>query len=371
VDATTGATIFPPRWWQTLFSKKKIIQRLITDRDGLVAGGPILSVAGIAKQAASLYDNLERLGYTEANRNLVAVGWDWRKGIDDTLVQSAIARAIDGCGRATIVAHSTGGLVARAFLEANPAHAAKIDQLIAFAVPWNGTLDAMAAMEGQVSLQVAGIFGFNASEVQQIVKTCKAAYDLLPPATPAPKTIANAPPIVNVCGWGAETIDAYSVVNGVVTFARSKSGDGTVPFASSSWLDAPREFYVPVGAYEVNAIPEKHPHIWDSPPVIELLDELVGTAARKPFIAAAVDSDDNFPSVDPVRVRIAAQDENGGALPNGTVSLLNQSWPIAKRLDINLPRAALTNNANGYARVTISVDWTGGSAKTAIAVRMV
>ena len=61
----------------------------------------------------------------------------------------------------------------------------------------------------------------------------------------------------------------------------------------------------------------------------------------------------------------------GGALPNGTVSLLNQSWPIARRLDINLPRAALTNNANGYARIAISVDWTGGSAKTAIAVRMV
>ena len=347
------------------------MQRLIEDRDGLVAGGPILSVAGLAKQAASLYDNLEKLGYSEANGNLVPVGWDWRKSIDDVLVQSALARALDECGRATIVAHSTGGLVFRAFLEANPAYAAKIDRLIAFAVPWNGTLDAMAALEGQVSLQIAGIFGFNAPEVQQIVKTCKAAYELLPPATPAPKTIDGAPPIVNVCGWGAETIDAYSVDNGSVTFMRSKSGDGTVPFASSSWLDAPREYYVPIGAYEVNAIPEKHPHIWDSPPVMNLLDQLVGTAAPKPFVAAAVDSDDNFPGVDPVRVRIAAHDENGGALPDARVSLLSQSWPIVKRLDIDVPRAGLTNNANGFARVPITVDWTGGSAKTAIAVRMV
>jgi hypothetical protein len=277
-------------------------------------------------------------------------------------VLSAIASAIDAAGSATVVVHSTGGLVFRAFLQANPSYATKIEQVLAFAVPWNGTYDALAALEGRVSMQVAHVVGFNASEVQRIVKTCRAAYDLLPPNPAAPQTIANAPPIVNICGWGANTYDSPQLT-------RSKEGDGTVPFDSARWLDAPREFFVPIGAYERNGFPQTHPHIWDSPPVIELLDQLLGTAQPKPFIAAAVDSDDNFPSVDPVRVRIAVHDANGAALPGAKVTMIGQSWPIDKRLEADLPRAALPNNANGYSRVSIAVDWTGGSAHTAVAIR--
>ena len=189
------------------------------------------------------------------------------------------------------------------------------------------------------------------------------------------RSIAGAPPIVNICGWGASTITSCALTNGQLTFREDKGGDGTVPFASASWIAADQTIYVPVGAYEENAIPQLHPHIWDSPPVFGLLASILGTAAAQPFIAAAVDGDDNFPNVDPVRIRIAALDANGAALPNARVTLRlppdNPSWPIDQRLEIQLGRAGLPNNANGNARIEVDVAWDGGSAKTAIAIRVV
>lgn len=330
-------------------------------------------------------------------------------------MQAAIRNAIDAFGRATLVVHSTGGLVFRAFIEANPSYAAKIDQVIAFAVPWAGTLDAFEALTHGVSERFLGVIGFDAHEVQQMTSTCQAAYDLCPPDPAetdmsgvamflkngvvvgplvAPqdwtgdaamqalaqnararlgvrsRNIANALPIVNICGWGASTIDSCTLANGQLTFHIEKSGDGTVPLVSSSWLNVPKTFFVPVGAYERNAIPQAHPHIWDSPPVLPLLDSLIGTRQPGPFIAAAVDSDDNFPSVDPVRIRIAASDSDGAELPDASVLLLGQTFAISRRLEIKLPRAGLPNNANGFARLEVQVRWNGGSAKTAVAIRV-
>ena len=442
VDASTGKTLFPPIWWQTLpliGSKKKLIQRLITDQTGVVAGDPILSVAGLAKQAASLYASLKSLGYDTSSAstpNFRAVGWDWRKGVDGSVTQTAIAKAIDAFGQNVVmIVHSTGGLVFRAFVEKNPSYAAKIDRVIAFAVPWVGTLDAFEALTIGVSEKFIGVIGFGAGEVRQISSTCQAAYDLCPPdpaetdmtaadgspialfvkvpsgvaagplVAPAEwtsdpamqmlasnartrfgaraRSITSAPPIVNICGWGLATIDRCTLTSGKLAFSASaeKSGDTTVPFVSSSWLtedgNRVKAFHVPIGAYERSAVPDPHPRIWDSPPVVELLKSFLGLAPPGPFLAAAVDNDDNFPSVDPVRIRVSAADANGVALPAARVTLrlppTNPSFnlgPGQRRLEIKLGRQGLPNNANGNARIEVDLDWNGGSAKTAIAIRV-
>lgn len=336
-------------------------------------------------------------------------------------MQSAIANAIDASGTATVLVHSTGGLVFRAFIESHPAYAAKIDRVLAFAVPWVGTMYAFEALSRGVSEKFLGILGFGADEVQRLTSKCQAAYDLCPPDpaetdmtdvdgnpiqffktngvvagplvmpsdwTSDPtaqqlasnararfgsrsRSIANVPALINICGWGASTVHSCALANGQLSFADAKSGDGTVPFESASWINAAQTFYVPVGAYERNAIPETHPHIWDSPPVTQLLGQILGTAAAKPFIAAAVDGDDNFPSVDPVRIRVAACSATGQVLPNLRVSLFGTTYPLKRRLEIKLARAGLPNNANGNARLELQFDWTGGSAKTAIAIRVV
>ena len=425
LDAQTREKLFPPTWWQTLpflTYKKKLLDRLISDRDGVVAGDPILKVTALAKQASSLYDNLAHLGYDMAT-DFQAVGWDWRKGIDDPLTQSAIAKAIDRFSeRVVLMVHSTGGLVFRAFVEEHPAYAAKVEFILAFGVPWVGTLDAFKAITTGISSGV-GPIGFTAREVQRLTSTCQAAYDLCPPDPaqteittplftkqgiaasplvtpaewtndPAMQALAakaharfgarnksfDAPPIVNICGWGALTLDSCALSNGKLTFGEEVSGDTTVPFVSSSWLrddgDRVKAFYVPIGAYERNAIPEPHPRIWDSPPVLGLLASLLGGAAAKPFLAAAVDPDDNFPSRDPVRIRVSAADANGRSLPNARIVLRlapSQTFalqPGQRRLEIALRRAGLPNNANGYARIEVEAIWTGGSARTAIAIRV-
>ena len=444
IDRTTGEVLFPPPWWQTLPLlpyKKKLIARLATDRDGIVAGDPILKVTGLAKQAASLYDNLARLGYdtsSSATANFRAVGWDWRKGIDDVATQTSIAAAIDSFAeKVVVVMHSTGGLALRAFLEANPRYAEKIARIVAFAVPWAGTLDAFRALSKGSSERFLFLIGFSAREVRQVASRCQAAYDLCPPdptetdmtsvsgdpirmflrndvpagplvspsewtSDPAMQRLAaNAharfgtrsknivldgyatPPIVNICGWGGLTLDSCTLADGQLRFRESseKTGDSTVPFVSSSWLrddgDRVKAFYVPVGAYEHNAIPEPHPRIWDAPPVISLLSSLFGFAQAKPFLAAAVDPDDNFPSRDPVRIRVSAADANGRALPSARIILrlppANPTFalpPGRRRLDIDLARAGLPNNANGFARIEVEATWSGGSARTAIAIRV-
>ena len=438
IDASTHETIFPPKWWQSLPllpQKKRILDRLINDRTGLLAGDPILDVVGVAKQAASLYDNLQKLGYdtSSANtKNFHAVGWDWRKGVDDAEIQRAIAAAIDGFSTPVIViAHSTGGLVFRAFLEQNPSYAAKIDLVIAFAVPWAGTLDAFRALTMGVSERFLFIVGFSGSDVRRMTRVCQAAYDLCPPdpsetdmttaagepialfkrgeaiagplvapnewtADPAMQTLAanarsrfgtrsntivlngfTTPRIVNICGWGGLTLDSCTLTDGQLIFRESpeKTGDTTVPFVSAAWLrddgDRVKAFYVPIGAYERNAIPEWHPRIWDSPPVISLLSAVLGMSQPKPFFAAAVDPDDNFPSRDPVRIRVSAADAHGRALPNARVILrlppTNPTFSLApgqRRLDIKLSRSGVEVN-----RIEVEVNWTGGSARTAIALR--
>lgn len=450
VDAVSGKTLFPPPMLQTVLasSKKKLLDRLATDLAGVVAGDPITDVGklGIAKQAESLYDNLRSFGYdtSKNSANFRPVGWDWRKGVDDGVVQGAIARAIDAFGRKVIVIiHSTGGLVFRAFLEKHPEFAPKIERVLAFAIPWAGTLDAFQALSVGVPLKFA-IFGFNESEVQRLASGCQTAYDLCPP-DPAETDMTNAegspirlfvsgaadcanggaaagplvspaewtadpdmqalaanararfgvrakqialngfatPPIVNICAWGGPTVDCCTLNDGQLAFRATdaKAGDTTIPFDSASWLAddgaSVKAFYVPIGAFAVNAFPQNHPRIWDSPPSRELLAMHLDLAQPKPYLAAAVDTDDNFPGKDPVRIRVAAADANGRALPNARITLRipphDPVFPLApdqRRLDIRLPRAALPKNTPNISVVELIADFTGGSMRTRIAVRI-
>ena len=171
-------------------SKQRILKQLeapddLTAVDPLVAGEPIRKLANflffdLAKQADSLYDILGTIGIEP-----VRFGWDWRRPIYDAEMQARLKQAIeDEAQRAqapvTIVAHSTGGLVARYLLESHKndtGFLGSIERLIGFGVPWAGTLKSLLFLTGT---RAFGPF-LTKAETRRVVSLSWAAFDLLPP----------------------------------------------------------------------------------------------------------------------------------------------------------------------------------------------
>lgn len=156
----------------------------------IVAGQPIREIAGIFKEAQSLYDLLRSYGYSvsDANDFFQPVGWDWRGAVDAIAVQDACEQAIEtlaGQGSIVAIVHSTGGLVLRALIEQRPALAAKLEHVLAFGVPWAGSLKAVRylALGEKIGFPALGV-GLSAVQVRTVMRAAQAAYDLFPPGPP-------------------------------------------------------------------------------------------------------------------------------------------------------------------------------------------
>lgn len=226
-------TIFPPALGEVLDAdKRKALVRLLCGPDeppgDIVAGEPIRGVLSLARQAQSLYDVLRELGYSTQDGSVLApIGWDWRKAVDDVQVQQDVSAAIERLAKdhgrkVVVVIHSTGGLVLRALLEAEPRLARKIEQILAFGIPWAGTLRAVRFLaRGEAfGLVFAGkrLVGLSASEVREVMSHCQAAYDLFPPDPK--KTVMK----------GADGKDVGLVVDG--------AGKQAAPLVQTAWIPA-------------------------------------------------------------------------------------------------------------------------------------
>jgi pimeloyl-ACP methyl ester carboxylesterase len=398
-NKTSGATVFPPSLATLINAGKKaaLIQSLITVPGNLTAGPPIRDILSIAKQAQSLYDLLSgKFGYdtSEFSSEFAAVGWDWRQSIDNVAVMLSIADAVmrlsAGGQKLVAIIHSTGGLVFRAFLAARPDLVSRFDQVVAFGVPWRGTLEALHAM----TLGESKGFLFariTAQEGATIVSHAQAAYDLLPPdvlanlswipADPAHDYMrqlaatAHAPfpqnfnelPLTNVCGWGVDTWTSPA-------WTHSKdAGDGTVPVISSSWIRSAnaRTMFLPIGAYATANIPYAHSRIWDSPPVLQLLEEVLNDTQRAPFLCAAADGDDYIDYNSDVDVRLSAVGPAGGVLPGCSVAVdvSGKKTPVPINAEgrgaFILKRAGIQHNVgNDIYRFTVTFQWNGGGPVT-------
>jgi pimeloyl-ACP methyl ester carboxylesterase len=303
--------VFPPALAELTDSdKKKELVRVLSGADDpsddIVAGEPIRGVLAVAKQAQSLYDVLRKYGYSTQDGTLLApIGWDWRKAIDHAAVQADLAGSIERLAeshgrKVVVIIHSTGGLVLRALLEAKPQLAKKIEQILAFGVPWAGTLKAVRFLgKGEAfGLTFLGkkLIGLSASEVREVMIHCQAAYDLFPPDPKRTDLLGSdnkkvdlfvdaggqqigplvetswipsgsskdfmremaarsdqrfgqrkstidlqgvpVPPITNVVGWGAATETRCVLTSeGALDFQpETKDGDGTVAMVSAGWL---------------------------------------------------------------------------------------------------------------------------------------
>ena len=365
--------------------------------DGVDVRSPIrysvrIPILDLGQEAQSLYDLLEdRFGYdTERGADFRAVGWDWRRRIDTPATLDRLQVAIEDLARlqrrpVVVLAHSTGGLVLRALLEARPAVASKVEAILALGVPWAGVVKAFRILHqghpiGPRPLRVLG-----ARESKAMFRRAHAAYDILPPdplrtdlsdtvlctahGVPASPLVerrwlgsetreagahararaadrrlgsrkrsfdlgssARCPPIWNLVGWGTSTDTRIELEDGdndgekggSPTIARSSEGDGTVPTASANWLRGPDvvTHYLPVGVYGDQLATQKHSQLWRTPSGAASLGRvLTPSSPAEPHAWAAVDSDDAIDRRRRVRVRVTLADDRGSPLPEGRAEL--------------------------------------------------
>jgi lecithin:cholesterol acyltransferase len=419
--------VFPPSPGTLLDTARKqsFFDTMLDIPGDLVAGPPIRSVLGIAKQAQSLYDILARFGYTISNEGASAdfaqIGWDWRLAIDDRVTLDAVANAINDFAPRKVVAviHSTGALVFRAFLAAHPELVGNIEQVLSFGGAWCGTLEALYAVHVGHSESILGLKLITADEGANLIGHMQAAYDLFPPdpaRTPMDdvqlvhdgntnqaganvdlswikagrayaKPLAAAAnqrlgardpnfgpvPMTNVAGWGGPTRPAAVLVPKDIQFvAEDKDyGDGTVPYVSTNWITGAnvRTIVVPIGAFVADPIPDLHAHMWDSIAVNQIFHEVLEDAPRKELIAAAADADQAIDyNSGFVAVRMVAQTQNGLPLPNcvATAKINGKKIPVpfsgGRSAILRVSRQGIQHNAaSDVYRFTINFKWNGGS----------
>lgn len=372
----------------------------LTKLDGVVAGPPIrrgakILIWDLAKQAESLYEILGGLGIQP-----VKFGWDWRRPVWDPLpvdgttarLEAAIRGATPGNRKITAIAHSTGGLVLRHLLEekarqGDTAFVRRIARIIAFGVPWAGTLKSLRFL-----LARRGFHTIGPKKAQRLIAGSWASFDLLPP-DPAKTPMFDADnrplglvldgagrqvsplikrdwfdpalrpvmemraqgaddhlgtrtpelrlggvriPVTNVAGWGARTT-THAVITGSganqsVSLHRSNNGDKTIPYRSAWWLRGAdvTSFHLPVGFYPGN---KNNPHssLWRNPGGRNLLRHLLGARPLEPFVYAALDTEQARNAGAPsVMVRLSTLDAQGAPLPGVrvTVRLRNNPKPV-------------------------------------------
>ncbi|MEK6375097.1 MAG: hypothetical protein AABO58_20690 [Acidobacteriota bacterium] len=419
--------VFPPSPGTLLDSARKqaFFTEMLNIPGNLVAGPPIRTVLGIAKQAQSLYDILQRIGYTivpdAPSVDFAPIGWDWRLGVDAPVTLNAVADAIRGFAPRKVVPiiHSTGVLVFRAFLAAHPELAASISEVLAFGGAWCGTLEALFAVHAGVSQSILGLKLITEDEGANLIGHMQAAYDLFPP-DPARTPMAGvqlvhgldgkaagaavdtswfkagraayaqpladaantrlgarspdfgALPLTNVVAWGGPTWPAAVLTPNDVHFLPPDKdfGDGTVPLVSASWITGvnTRTIVVPIGAFVADPIPDLHAHMWESIAVQQVMREVLEDAPRKELIAAAADADEALDFDSPVTIRMTAQASDGSPLPDciAVAKINGAQIPIpfkgGRRAIFRLGRASLHHNAsNDVYRFNIDFKWTGGS----------
>jgi len=137
--------------------------------------------------------------------------------------------------------------------------------------------------------------------------------------------------------------------------------------------------FLPIGAYATANIPYAHSRIWDSPPVLQLLDEVLNDTPPAPFLCAAADGDDYIDYNSDVDVRVSAVGPAGGALPGCAVAVdvsgNKTSVPINPegRGAFILKRVGIQHNVgNDIYRFTVTFRWSGGGPVTrAVVIRSV
>jgi len=200
--------------------------------------------------------------------------YDWRLSVAE--LGTALANTVNGSDRKVqIIAHSMGGLVARAALGSVGAN---LTRIVMLGTPNGGSFSPVQAFRGVGDVvsgldlldrvhdagQLADIFGEFPGLIEMVPAAGIASSDLFDlaswPATghrPAPQALqharavqaglAKAKPgvdIVLIAGIDQETVVDAHLSNGEFAYAYSTDGDGTVPLKSAQRVDANAVYFV-------------------------------------------------------------------------------------------------------------------------------
>jgi pimeloyl-ACP methyl ester carboxylesterase len=253
------------------------------DPDRIVSGGILEEIHIIGRWAPNFYKGLRMffgsLGFPP--EQVISFGVDWRRTLDFNIDQ--LHDKISRIGNVNIVAHSHGGLVARAYLHKHGG--TLVDSLITLGTPHKGMLDTFQALAEGIDF-----FKWSKSHLMKTARTFPSAYELLP-SDPGDglfqwNSNKNADPFANN-GWAdasmqAKLLDAAGVVSSLprtlpvksafifgthrdtvslasggtnkkLKFITKPAGDGTVPTISASGNglsgDAVERYAIPYGIH--------------------------------------------------------------------------------------------------------------------------
>jgi hypothetical protein len=210
--------------------------------------------------------------------------YDWRLSVAQ--LGSALAERVRAAGRVAIVAHSMGGLVARAALAL--AGTGNVERLVLLGTPHCGSFAAVQAVRGTYAVvrKVARLAGEASAEslAAEVFSSFPSLYDLLPVgagggatdlfdacAWPASGPQPRAPLMqaalaarhrlaapderfVSIVGVGQETVTAVTRRHDDFVYTLTRHGDGTVP-ATSAALAGVRSVYARVAHSDLTRDP--------------------------------------------------------------------------------------------------------------------
>jgi len=235
----------------------RLTQLRLGDPVATSAADQLVTLGAIPYTYLALQLRLRAAGFT-----VIMHQYDWRRSLSDLAAQFAARVRADGTGQIMIVAHSMGGLIARAAMALPGMH--RVQRLIALGVPQCGSFGAVQALRGTypVVRRLAALDREHDAEAlaAQVFGSFPSLYQLLPPqqrpdlldAATWPQLglrpdatllrqargfIASLPPTdpryCAIIGYGQRTITDLTVTTEDFHYGISDAGDGTVPLESA------------------------------------------------------------------------------------------------------------------------------------------
>ena len=200
-DVKTGDMVWLD--WDGIWNPKTTMRQLRLDEgtgDKLKPAGIIDEIQLLPFISPDVYKPLIKFLRNKLKREVHSFSYDWRKSLDESadLLHEKIEqwRGKSGAANLDIVAHSFGGLVARAYLQKyGQAAIDTVDWLITIGSPHKGMLKTFRALTEGITLSP----NFKRPEIRETARTLPSAYELIPYAAAD-----------GMFYWGGEKHDAFA-----------------------------------------------------------------------------------------------------------------------------------------------------------------